>query len=203
MRNDMRNETETHQTTENGEESLLPTETPNRPDNAALAPVIPRLTEDTKRNAVTLFARGYAPPVIVDILLETPPAELTEAVLIVPAEALRRDLLSQLRSCNPADRKFAGKLYEDYYREHRRAFHAAISAKSHQVAEQQLAVLETVRNDALALIAQSRDMLSKASEEQITGNTEFTKTAALMLAAQKTLIAAGDEQLKILENIKT
>lgn len=199
----MRNETETAQTTENGETKTKPTETPNRPDNAALAPVIPRLTEDTKRNAVTLFARGYKPPIIVDILLETPPAELTEAVLTVPAEDLRRDLLSQLRSCNPADRKFAKTTYEDYYREHRRAFHAAITAKSHQVAEQQLAVLETVRNDSLTLISQLRDMLSNASEVTITGNPEFTKTAALLLASHKALIAAGDQQLKILENIKS
>ena len=194
----MRENTERTQANENGDEtSRLPETT----ETAEIAYVIPKLTSKTKLNSVALFACGYSAPIVTDILLEQPPRELQEAVDTVPADILRRDILSQLRSCNPADAKFATTKYAEHYFETRTAVRTALIGKSHQIAENQLVHLENIKNDAIALSAQLRTMLSDASEITITGNPEFTKTANVLLATQKTLIAAGEQQLKLLDNL--
>lgn len=170
-------------------------------ETAEIAHVFPKLSSKTKLNSVALFACGYGASIVADLLLEQPPRELQAAVDTIPADILRRDILSQLRSCNPADAKFASTKYAEHYFETRTAVRTALIGKSHQIAEKQLAHLENIKSDAIALSDQLRTMLSDASEITITGNPEFTKTANVLLATQKTLIAAGEQQLKLLEKL--
>lgn len=168
-------------------------------ETAEIAHVIPKLSSKTKLNSVALFACGYGASIVADLLLEQPPRELKNAVDTVPPEILRRDILSQLRSCNPADSKFASTKYAEHYFETRTAVRTALIGKSHQLAENQLAHLENIKNDAIALAAQLRTMLADASEITISSSAEFTKNASVLLATQKTLIAAGEQQLTLLE----
>lgn len=196
----MENQTpETPQSTQNGEERHLPIQTTASKE---ITPLIPKLTDKTKMECVSLFARGYRRPVIGDLLLETPPKELLPVIDTVPAETLRQDILSQLRSCDPTDTKFATTKYEDYYIDQRRAFQLALHAKAHQIVEQQITALDTIRKDSRTLMDQLRTMLYNASEITITGNAEFTKTASTLLAAQKVFIAAGDRQLELLKETR-
>lgn len=190
--------TERTQTTEAADET---TSRPETTETAEIAYPVPKLSSKTKLNSVALFACGYGASIVADLLLEQPPRELKNAVDTVPPEILRRDILSQLRSCNPADSKFASTKYAEHYFETRTAVRTALIGKSHQIAENQLAHLENIKNDAIALSAQLRNMLSDASDITITGNPEFTKTANVLLATQKTLLAAGEQQLNLLEKL--
>lgn len=170
-------------------------------ETAEIAYSIPKLSSKTKLNSVALFACGYSAAIVADLLLEQPPKEIQAAVDTIPAEILRRDILSQLRSCNPADSKFATTKYAEHYFETRTAVRTALISKSHQIAENQLAHLENIKNDAIALSGQLRKMLFDASEITITGNPEFTKTANVLLATQKALISAGEQQIKLLDKL--
>ena len=168
---------------------------------AEIAYVCPKLSAKSKIHCVSLFACGYSPPIVADFLLEQPPKEIQAAVDTIPGDILRREILSQLRSCNPADSKFASTKYAEHYFETRTAVRTALIGKSHQIADDQLAHLENIKIDAIALSAKLRTLLADASEITITCNAEFTKTANVLLASQKALIAAGEQQLKFLEKM--
>ena len=168
---------------------------------AEIAYVFPKLSSKSKLNSVGLFAWGYSAPIVADILLEQPPRELQAAVDTIPADILRRNILSQLRSCNPADSKFASTKYAEHYFETRTAVRTALIGKAHQIAQNQLALLENIKTDAIALSGQLSTLIADASEITISSAAEFTKNASVLLATQKTLIAAGEQQLKLLEKM--